>query len=383
MLELAEGEDLGRYTIADFHPPEVAEHTLRTIMPTVVRDGLWSGESVLRSQTGAEIPVSQVIIAHKKEDGTVDYYSTIMRDMTHLKVLEQRLQSSLDFHLKLMQEFPNPIWRVDNTGKCDYVNRAWLEFTGRVLEQELGDGWADGIHPDDRQRCLDTFQSAVAKREPFAMEYRMRHRSGGYHWILDHGSPYTDLDGKFAGYLGACYDIDDRKQAELQLLERELQYRTLADSGQALIWASGADKLCSYFNKVWLDFTGRSLEQELGNGWVEGVHPDDFQRCLDVYVSAFDRREKFSMDYRLRHHDGEYRWIQDDGCPRYDSAGEFIGYIGYCLDITERKRVASEISKLNDELEEKVAARTTELDQARLDAEHANRAKSALATAST
>ncbi|MDD5300923.1 MAG: PAS domain S-box protein [Gallionella sp.] len=381
MLGLAGDENLDLYTITDFHPPDVADHTLHTILPSVVREGLWSGESVLRSRTGVDIPVSQVIIAHKKEDGAVAYYSTIMRDMTHFKMLEQRLQSSLDFHLKLMQDFPNPIWRVDKDGKCDYVNRAWLEFTGHTEAQELGDGWACGVHPDDRERCLDTFLSAFNRRESFAMEYRMRYRDGSYHWLLDHGAPYTDLDGEFAGYLGSCYDIDGRKQAELQLLERELQFRTLADSGQALIWASGTDKLCNYFNKVWLDFTGRSLEQELGNGWAEGVHPDDFQRCMDVYVSAFDRREKFSMDYRLRHHDGEYLWIQDDGCPRYDSTGEFIGYIGYCLDITERKRVAAEVSKLNDELEEKVAARTAELDQARLDAEHANRAKSSFLAA--
>ncbi|MDD5384043.1 MAG: ATP-binding protein [Gallionella sp.] len=177
--------------------------------------------------------------------------------------------------------------------------------------------------------------------------------------------------------------LEARKQAELQLLERELQFRTLADSGQALIWASGTDKLCNYFNKVWLEFTGRSMEQELGNGWTEGVHPDDFQRCLEVYVSAFDRREKFSMDYRLRRHDGEYCWIQDDGCPRYDSKGEFIGYIGYCLDITGRKRAEEALLKFTEELEDKIVERTNDLEHARLEAEYANRAKSAfLATMS-
>jgi len=128
------------------------------------------------------------------------------------------------------------------------------------------------------------------------------------------------------------------------LLESEQQYRTLADSGQALIWTAGTDLLCNYFNKVWLDFTGRTIAQELGNGWTEGVHPDDFQYCLDTYVQAFEKRERFSMDYRLRRHDGEYRWIQDDGAARYDASGRFIGYIGYCLDITER-RLANEALK--------------------------------------
>jgi PAS domain S-box-containing protein len=136
-------------------------------------------------------------------------------------------------------------------------------------------------------------------------------------------------------------DIDHifefRKEAEILLRESELHFRTLADSGQALIWTSGIDKKCNYFNKPWLDFTGRSLEQELGDGWIEGVHPDDINYCVEIYIKAFDNRELFSMDYRLRFNDGSFRWIQDNGTPRFNTRGEFIGYIGHCLDITEYK----------------------------------------------
>jgi len=146
------------------------------------------------------------------------------------------------------------------------------------------------------------------------------------------------------------HTLELQAHAMAAVKESELQYRTLANSGQALIWTSDTDKLCDYFNKVWLDFTGRTLEQELGNGWAEGVHPDDFQQCLDGYVAAFDRREKFSMEYRLRRHDGEYRWLLDDGCPRYNSGGEFIGYIGYCLDITERKRAEQTLQQSEEDI---------------------------------
>lgn len=120
-------------------------------------------------------------------------------------------------------------------------------------------------------------------------------------------------------------------------------YRTLADSGQALIWKARSDSLCDYFNQPWLDFTGRTFEEEFGNGWAEGVHPDDLQRCLDIYTAAFARREPFSMDYRLRRHDGEFRWLQDDGCPRYDANGRFVGFIGYCLDVTDKKGLETEL----------------------------------------
>ena len=134
----------------------------------------------------------------------------------------------------------------------------------------------------------------------------------------------------------------------LMVTDREQQYQTLADSGQALVWLAGTDQLCHYFNKTWLKFTGRSLEQEKGNGWAEGVHPDDLQRCLDIYSRSFEKREKFSMDYRLRRADGEYRWLQDDGSPCYDSSGEFVGYIGFCLDVTEGKELELELARNNE-----------------------------------
>jgi len=105
-----------------------------------------------------------------------------------------------------------------------------------------------------------------------------------------------------------------------------------------LIWMSGPDKLCTFFNKGWLDFTGRSVEQELGNGWAEGVHWEDIYLCSRTYQDSFDARQPFTMEYRLRRSDGEYRWVLDSGTPRFAPNGAFLGYIGSCIDITERKR---------------------------------------------
>lgn len=138
-------------------------------------------------------------------------------------------------------------------------------------------------------------------------------------------------------------------QARDRLLENELKYRSLADSGQALIWTATPDKKCDYFNKVWLTFTGRTIEQELGDGWAEGVHPDDLERCFKIYSTSFDNREPFSMAYRLRRHDGEYCWLQDNGTPSYDKSGNFIGYIGHCLDITDLIEAQNALQKREEE----------------------------------
>ena len=171
---------------------------------------------------------------------------------------------------------------------------------------------------------------------------------------------------------------------EMTLRRSEEHYQALADNGQALIWMAGLDKGCHYFNKPWLDFTGRTIEQEQGDGWAEGVYPDDLAECMGIYLSAFERREKFCMNYRLRRHDGVYRWIMDDGTPRFDEKGEFLGYIGHCLDITDMKEAQEELLEHREHLEKLVEKRTEELQltnqnllQAKDAAEAANVAKSA------
>jgi PAS domain S-box-containing protein len=156
----------------------------------------------------------------------------------------------------------------------------------------------------------------------------------------------------------------ERKRAEEALRASEEKFRVLADTAPVMIWASDIDNLCTFFNKPWLDFTGCAMEEELGYGWLESVHSEDYARCLETYNAACEAREPFKMEYRLRLHDDGYRWILDHGVPRYSPGGDFLGYIGSCIDITERKQAEA---REREQLAQEQAARAA--------AEAANRSK--------
>lgn len=148
---------------------------------------------------------------------------------------------------------------------------------------------------------------------------------------------------------GLLWQRRRKAKAECELKESEARFRSLADTAPVLIWMAGTDKLCTYVNQPWLHLTGRSLQEELGNGWMDGVHPDDFRKCLDNYTQSFDRRETFRMEYRIRRYDGAYRWVLDVGIPRFQGTS-FAGYIGCALDVTERKHMEQTVRESEERL---------------------------------
>jgi PAS domain S-box-containing protein len=206
------------------------------------------------------------------------------------------------------------------------------------------------VHPEDRERMKQLVRQMFEHGGEYESEYRITRPDGSTCWIAGYGRLELDERGKPAFARGVSRDITKRKVAEEEMRESEARFRAVADAAPVMIWMSGTDKLCNFFNKGWLDFTGRTMEQELGKGWTEGVHSDDLEHCPEIYGRFFDARQPFTMEYRLRRNDGEYRWVLDTGTPRFSDDGAFLGYIGSCIDITGRKQAELDHQRQNMEL---------------------------------
>jgi PAS domain S-box-containing protein len=284
-------------------------------------------------------------------------------DISDRKRLEDELRQSEARFRCLVESNIIGVFFPDLEGNILDANDAFLQMLGYTRQELLRKdvNWRAMTPPEyrqlDEQKIEELKTSGICS--PFEKEYI---RQNGSRIPVVVGAALVE-DSKL-NTVAFALDLTEQKQAESALRESEERFRHMADTAPVLIWMSGTDKLCNYFNKGWLDFTGRTMEQELGNGWSEGIHPDDFQYCIDTYMKAFDTHQEFRMEYRLRRFDGQYRWVFDSGIPRFTPDGSFLGYIGSCIDINDRKQAEAEIRKLNTSLEQRVKERTTQLEAA-------------------
>ncbi|XXY47781.1 PAS domain S-box protein [Sorangium sp. So ce269] len=365
----------------------------------------------------------------------------------------------------LAEALPQLVWGARGDGACDYVNGRWRDYTGLAVEQAMGAGLDDAVHPDDAPRVAAARRAAIKAGAAFELEVRLRRHDGVYRWFLGRAEPIKDAGGRVVRWFGTSTDIDERKRAEeslrlseerlrlalaggqlgawewdlpsgrifwpretfallgvdeaefsgtlddftklihpddkpavwarvesalrgetdyssefrivgaggevrwlynralvlrdregqplrmtgvvgditarkiseLALRESEARFRNMADHAPVMIWVTGPDASCTYLNRRWYELTGQTEATGLGFGWLEAVHPADQAAAAETFRRAHERREPFRLDYRLRRGDGAYRWCIDTASPRLGPDGEFLGYVGSVIDITERK----------------------------------------------
>jgi PAS domain S-box-containing protein len=294
-----------------------------------------------------EATVSRMASQHEKP-----HFILFCQDITdritasrHRIKLEQELKESKDQAERLLEVAAEIIMCLDPDGTISLFNDNGHQLLGYEPPYLIGKNWFETCLPEELQGEVAGFLGGLRKG---SSEILVPHtnevltRTGERRTILWHNTTIKDANGVFSGILSSGQDITDRIRMEEALRESDRRFRALTDTAPVLIWECDAQGNCTYVNTYRTQFTGRSVEDEQGKGWLDTAHPDDRASCKAASEAAFASRSSFQLEYRLRKHDGSYAWILDQGSPRFTDNGDFLGYIGVCTEIEGRSQAGSQ-----------------------------------------
>ena len=271
-----------------------------------------------------------------------------IRDISELKKAEQDLECSRDFYLTLFENFPALIWRSGTDAKYNYFNRTWLDFTSRTMEQELGDGWSEGVHPDDRDFCVTACRDAFSARKPFEIEYRLRRHDGDYRWVINMGRPFNDLDGNFAGYIGTCYDVTDREEAANKILKLS---HAIEQSPNSIVIAT-LEGVIEYANPRTIETSGYAMEELIGQN-LKLLYPAEGAYEIEQAMSKMMARGKeWRGELHARGKDGKNFWEHLTLSPIKNQDGKITHIVGIREDISHRKEAEQALNESEERYRE-------------------------------
>ena len=284
-----------------------------------------------------------------------DEKEALIQEQSRLRVLAEQQAAMLS---SLLDQVPVGITVFDNDLRFSRINRYNAALCGETPEQLVGRSLRDvlvELHGSEAAAAKEAeFRKVLKTGQPLRIRgslSELNHRTSEpcfSDWSIRR---IESDDGAAVGLLLTAVEVTEHVLQEQALRASEQRFRTMADAAPVLIWVSGTDQRYTYFNRPWLDFTGRTMDQEVGEGWAKGVHPEDLARCLETRATAFGNRQLFNMVYRLRRQDGEYRWVLESGVPWLAADGTFLGYIGSGIDVTEQQRLEEQRNRLLEELE--------------------------------
>lgn len=336
--------------------PEVADSPMPAILAQVYRTGEpYSAQEMPLNLARYDDAAPEVIYgsftcqARRNTQGEVDGLVFFATDVSEQVRARQQAQQSEARFRHLTETTPLVVWEADAQGHTTYLSPHWEQFGHPSADG--GGGWLQAVHPDDRQPTLDAWQTAVHRGQPFQAELRLREAATGtYRWHLDRAVPVRDAEGQVVQWVGAASDIHELKHLQQTLLESEQYFRNMADHVPAILWVTDPTGSCTYLNRPWYDYTGQTEREALGFGWLDAVHPEDAATTEAAFRDANTRQSDFRVVYRLRRHDGHYRWAIDAATPRFDAEGHFAGMVGVVLDVHEQQTVEHARQQLTAEL---------------------------------
>ena len=337
------------------YPPD-RERPVEDELAVAARRGWFEEDCWHLRKDGSRYCADDMISAMRDENGRLQGFSVVARDATERLELREQTERSRDFYFALFSDFPNLVWRSDSFGACDYLNKAWLDYTGRVRDAELGDGWLDGVHPEDRKRWQASYSAAFAARRPFEVEYRLRGANGEYGAMICVGRPYHDMKGNFSGYLCSCYDNSARRAMESALRESEQRYEGMTSNVPGMVFQLVRDPR----NRSTFAYVSRGSEALTGlpeatvradaSAFINLIPPDERPHFMATLEASAAHMSPWNWSGRLRTpHESAERWINIRAKPRRGDHGDVL-WDGLVYDDTAARLAQLELERSREEL---------------------------------
>ncbi|WP_022824515.1 PAS domain-containing protein [Hymenobacter norwichensis] len=289
--------------------------------------------------------------------GQIDGVLVFAYEVTEQIRARQQEQRTARAFETMTNAIPHQVWTGTASGDMDYYNQQWYDYTGSTFEQTAGQGWQQFCHPDDLPQQQQQWHQALRTGQPYQAEARLRDQEGNFRWFLIRAQPFRNEQGVITKWFGSNTDVHEQKHLEQKLVESEEYFRLMADRVPIMLWVTVSDGQCLYLNKQWYDYTGQQEAEALGFGWTDAIHPDEAVQAGAAFRAANANQTPYSAVFRLKTKAGTYRWVVDAGLPKFNSSGEFEGFVGSVVDIHERKmaehalRLASQkLANTNKEL---------------------------------
>ena len=287
--------------------------------------------------------IGHVVLGRSAE--LVEFVGTVI-DVTERKRVEEALQKSERNLAAIINTIPTTAWTTRPDGYCDFLNQGWLDYTGMTAEQAQGWGWAEAIHPDDRKKLVQEWQSCLASGTQVDTEARIRRSfDGSYRWFLIRANPLRDESGNIIRWYGTCTDIEDRKRGEEDLRAKEMSWRQIVDNIPGLVATMGAMGEVEFLNRQTLEYFGKTNEELKNWALTDAIHPDDLPHIIEARIKSIEEGRIYEVEHRCRRADGVYRWFQVRGLPVRNPENKITAWYLLLTDIDDRKRAEQRLAQ--------------------------------------
>ena len=339
-------EDNLPLNISHVFPDDKRKKVLNEYSTVINRKSEWNGKATFKNlKTGQLFPIemSGFIIKDQKTNKPLSL-GIVAKDISASQEAEKKLIKSEQLFKRLTSKAPAGIFQTDTEGACNYVNKRWSEYAGLSYEEAMGYGWADTIHPDDKDRILVEWQKYMLSEDnEIETEFRFLHKNKKVTWVSVKTVGIYDAQNKLYGYIGMALDTTDRKEAEHKLIKSEQLFRRLSSNAPVAIFQTDKDGACNYVNQEWIKYSGLTFNEALDSGWCNAIHPDDRDYVMVEWEKAVASKKEFILDYRFLDKKGKSTYLSAKTTGLYDANNQLYGYVGMLVDITERKEAEEQI----------------------------------------